>query len=106
MRHCSNTGVEQTLNNSQHKKLTLEKKILPRELSHSCETTYSMCLLFLCVVFFLSTSAFVFLSISSISKHKKTISRIDCQSLYISSLEISRELPGCGGQFKILHDNL
>ena len=27
--HCGNTGVEQTSNKSQHKKLTLEKKILP-----------------------------------------------------------------------------
>ena len=27
--HCGNTGVEQTPNESQHKKLTLEKKILP-----------------------------------------------------------------------------
>ena len=27
--HCSNTVVEQTLNKSQHTKLTLEKKILP-----------------------------------------------------------------------------
>ena len=27
--HCSNTGSERTLNKSQHRKLTLEKKILP-----------------------------------------------------------------------------
>ena len=27
--HCSNTGLEWTLNKSQHTKLTLEKKILP-----------------------------------------------------------------------------
>ena len=27
--HCRNVGVEQTLNKSQHTKLTLEKKILP-----------------------------------------------------------------------------
>ena len=31
--HCSNMGVEQTPNKSQHTKLTLEKKILPPPLS-------------------------------------------------------------------------
>ena len=29
MCHCTNIGVEWTLNKSQHTKLTLEKKILP-----------------------------------------------------------------------------